>query len=170
MPESDQEVFEHFRTDYGNSLEIALLAYARYAQDKYEWVNQRLKNYGKAPTEQEVTNWITDLPNSRLGEIHAGAIATFRNAAEAYMKERMEEEVKRAVERSILNRVETVAQQVKDATSFRATWIPNVFVGVVASFVFTLIVLFGAAIYLRDPSPFALFKGDEHAKSQVQKP
>jgi hypothetical protein len=70
----------------------------------------------------------------------------------------MEEERTKAVDRSILSRVDTMAERVERATSLRATWLPNLFIGVVASFVFALIVLGGAAIYRGDPSPFALFK------------
>jgi hypothetical protein len=153
MPESDQEVFEHFRSDYPNSRrEIALLAYARYAQDKYDWVNHELaRRDGQPPTDEEVTVWIAGLPNSRLAEIHRGAAELFQAAAEEYMKPRIEEERAKAVEQSILRRVER-------ATSFWRTFFPNLFIGVVASFVFAAIVLVSAAIYHRDPSPFALFK------------
>lgn len=159
MPETDQEVFEHFRSDYGSSREIALLAYARFAQDKYDWVNQRLKEKdGQAPTEAEVTRWIRDLPNSRLAEIHNSAANTFRDAAEEYMKTRMEEERAKAVDSSILSRVETMAERVERATSFRATWFPNLCIAVVASFAFVVIVVVGGIIFANDPSPFALLK------------
>ena len=159
MPKSDQEVFDHFHTDYGSnsSLEIALLAYARYAQSKYDWMNHA-KTQGRDLTEQEITDWITGLPNPRLAEIHEGASRFFKEAAEDYMKARMEEERAQAVERSILGRLEAMARRVEVATSFKATFWPNLFIGVVASFVFALIVLGGAAIYRGDPSIFALFK------------
>jgi hypothetical protein len=54
--------------------------------------------------------------------------------------------------------MEAIASRVERATSFRATWLPNLFIGVVATIVFTLLVLVGAAIYRGDPSIFALFK------------
>jgi hypothetical protein len=183
MPESDYEVFEHFRSDYGSTREIALLAYARYAQDKYDWIAQRLTKSGEAPTEGEITKWISDLPNSRLAEIHVGAIDTFRRAAEVYMATRIAEERTKAVNESILGSVEAMAQRVETtakraedtaarferATSFRETWLANVFVGIIASFGFTVIVLLGAAIYRKDPSPFALYKEDRpQAQPQPQ--
>jgi hypothetical protein len=159
MPESDQEIFEHFRSDYrDSSREIALLAYARYAQDKYDWVNQKLKKDGRVPTENEIARWISELPNSRLSEIHNGAINMFSVAAEEYMKPRMEDERARAVERSILGQVAAMAQRVERATSFRTTVFPNLVIGVVASFVFALIVLICAVIFRRDLSIFAPFK------------
>lgn len=159
MPESDQEVFEHFRTDYPDGTrEVGLLAYARYAQDKYDWINQRLSRANPLHTEREITKWISDLPNTRLAEIHAGALNLFREAAETYMEARIQEERTKAVNDSILGRVNTMAERVERATSFRATWLPNVFVGIIASLGFTLLVMIGAAIYHKDPSPFALFK------------
>jgi hypothetical protein len=154
MPESDQEVFEHFRSDYppNDRREIAFLAYARFAQDKYDWVNHELaRRGGQPPTEEEVTTWIAALPNSRLAEFHRGAAELFQAAAEEYMKPRIEEERAKAVEQSILLRVE-------QATSFRRTFLPNLFIGVVASFAFAVIVLVGTAIYRGDPSILALFK------------
>ena len=51
-----------------------------------------------------------------------------------------------------------LAAKVERATSLRATWLPNLMIGIVASVMFTLFVMVGAAIYERDPSPFALFK------------
>jgi hypothetical protein len=164
MPKSDQEVFDHFHTDYGSNArrEIALFAYAKFAQEKYDWVNHEIIQ-GTPPTEAAVAGWIAALPNSRLAGIYEDANRFFNNAAEAYMRTRMEEERAKAVERSILGQVEAMARRVERATSFKATWLPNLFIGVVASFVFTLVVLGGAAIYRGDPSIFALFKGNTSA-------
>jgi hypothetical protein len=121
-------------------------------------VNLRLARDGRAPTDDEITRWIADLPNSRLDGIYSGAISQFRTAAEEYMKPRIEEERTRAVESSILGRVETIARRAEHAASFWRNVVPNLFIGIVASFVFSLIVLVGAAIYRGDPSIFALFK------------
>lgn len=158
MPKSDQEVFEHFQSDYLNSsLEIALLAYARYAQSKYEWMDHE-KTRGKVPTEAEIAEWISSLPNPRLTEIHEGASQFFKAAAEDYMKTRMEEECNKAVDRSILSQVKAMADRVTRATSFGRTIGPNVAITVVASFVFALIIAFASVIYQSDPSPFAFLK------------
>ena len=74
------------------------------------------------------------------------------------MKTRMEEERAKAVDSSILSRVETMAERVERATSFRATWFPNLCIAVVASFAFVVIVVVGGIIFANDPSPFALLK------------
>lgn len=70
------------------------------------------------------TAGINDLATSRLSEIHAGAINLFRRAAEVYMKTRIEEERAKAIDSSILGRVEEMARQVERATSFRALSLP----------------------------------------------
>ena len=157
MPNTDQEVFDHFRTVSGENFEIGLMAYARYAQDKYNWVNHRLAR-DNAPTDDEITGWIIDQHNARLDEIYRGAITQFQAAAEEYMKSRIAEERAKAVDSSILDRVDTAAKRVERATSFWRNLVPNVIVTVAASFVFSVIVLFAAAIYRGDPSIFALFK------------
>ena len=88
MPETDQEVFEHFRTDYPDSTrEVALLAYAKYAQDKYDWINQRLTRAGRAPTEAEITKWISDLPNTRLVESTRGPKSIQRSSRDLHAGE-----------------------------------------------------------------------------------
>jgi hypothetical protein len=158
MPESDQEVFEHFRADYSGNREIALLAYAGYAQAKYDWVNHQLAKRGQAPSENEVARWIADLPNSRLAEIYERAITTFKDAAEHYMKPTMEKERTEAVERAVSAEIREMLRRVERVSSFKMTFLPNLFTGIVASFAFALIVLVAAVIYQHDPSVFALSK------------
>ena len=148
MPETDQEVFDHFRNVAGDKgREIAYLAYARYAQAKYDWVNKRQARTGQVATTAEVTEWIASLPNSALDDYHDGAIRTFQAAAEDYLKSRVAEERAQAVQASILD-------QVQRATSFWRT----VLAGVVSTGFFTLIVIGGVVVYKLDPSVFGLIK------------
>jgi hypothetical protein len=158
MPSNDREVFEHFLNDPDASLEIAHLAYAAYASSKYDWAAHFETRKGQPPSSEEMDEWIASQPPSRLDEILEAAKTTFELAATAYMAKRIEEEKDRAVRDSILSQVEGMARRVEVATSFKATWLPNLLLGVVASFAFALIVLGGAAIYRGDPSIFALFK------------
>lgn len=158
MPINDREVFEHFLKAPDATLEIAHLAYAAYASSKYDWARHFEERKGHPPTTEEMDEWIASQPPSRLDEIREAAETTFELAAEAYMAKRIEEEKERAVRDSILGQVEGMARRVEVATSFRATWLPNLFIGVVASFVFAAIITLGAAIYTRDASLFAMFK------------
>ncbi len=158
MPSNDREVFRHFRDDPELSPELASLAYAAYASQRYDWVELFETRKGRPPNSDEVDEWIASLPLSRLEDIKRSAADTFDLAATAYMADRTEEAMAQAVRESVLGEVRELAAQIKAATSFRSTWLPNLFVGVIASFAFALIVLVGAAIYQRDPSLFALFK------------
>ena len=159
MPETDQEIFDHFRQVAGDErFEIGLMAYARYALEKYDWVTHKQIHEGHVPTDEETTRWITELTNSRLDGIYNGAISQFRAAAEDFMRSRLDEAQARALETAIYARVDTAAQRVERATSFRSSLFPNLFIGIVASFVFAVIVLVCSAIYHGDPSPFAMFK------------
>lgn len=177
MPSNDREVFQHFLDDPEASLEVAHLAYAAYASSRYDWVTLFEQRKGRLPDPAEVDEWIASLPPSRFVEIRNAAAETFDLAANAYMASRIEAEKEQAVRTSILDSVKgiqelvavnnrevlgearTIRDRVEKATSFRGTWVPNTFTGVIASFLFAAIVLIMAAIYRGDPSLFALFKG-----------
>lgn len=162
MPGSDREVFAYFAADPETPREVALLAYASYAAAKYEWLAHHEQRHGRPPTQAEADEWTANLPESRLAEIRDTAVAFFADAATAYMQPQVEAAKSQAVDASILAEVRRLnadlAAQVERATSLRRTWLPNILAGVVASFVFALVVLAGAAIYRGDPSIFALFK------------
>lgn len=166
MPVNDREVFEHFLNDPDTTLEIAHLAYAAYASSKYDWARHFEERKGQPPTAEEMDEWIASQPPSRLDEIRDAAETTFELAAQAYAAKRIEEEKERAVRDSILGQVEAMARRVETATSFKATWLPNLFIGVVASFVFAFLVLGAAVIYRDDPSLFTIFKGSPAAPAQ----
>lgn len=170
MPLNDREVFEHFLKDPDASLEIAHLAYAAYASSKYDWAAHFEQRKGQPPTVAEMDEWIASQPPSRLTEIREAAATTFELAALAYLNARIEAEKERAVRDSILGQVEGMAKRVEVATSFKATWLPNLFIGIVASFLFALLVLGGAAIYREDPSIFALFKPSPAPPAQSSRP
>jgi len=181
MPNNDREVFQHFLEDPDASLEVAHLAYAAYASGRYDWVTLFEERKGRSPTPEEVDEWIASLPPSRFVEIREAAAETFDLAANAYMASKIAAEKEQAVRASILDAVngmrisvdannrEVLGEMrvaraaVQTLTSFRGTWLPNIFTGVIASFVFAVIVIVMAAIYHRDPSIFALFKGPNEA-------
>ena len=162
MPHNDREVFAYFAGDPTVTREIALLAYASYAAAKHDWMELHEQRFGRAPTPDEADEWTASLPDSRLNEIRDTAVAFFADAATVYMQPQVEAAKGEAVEASVLAEVRRLntdlAAKVERATSLRATWLPNLMIGIVASVMFTLFVMVGAAIYERDPSPFALFK------------
>ena len=151
MPTSDREVFDRFLIDPDRSREEALLAYASYAAEKYDWIAHIEGRDNQTPDDAEVARWISDLSDARLRAIQEQAVAAFDVAARAYMEPVIEHETKEAVDASILGAVQR-------ATSFRATVWPNLFIGIVASLAFSILVLLVAWVADRDLSPVGLWK------------
>jgi hypothetical protein len=151
MPANDREVFEYFQRDDDTISEVELLAYASYALDKYEWMKKFEELHGTSPTQAEIDDWINHLPDSRLEETFDQALSFFDTAAREFLKDEIDTATKKAVDDSILS-------EVKRHTSFRSTWLLNVFCGIVASLAFSLLVIVMSLIFSHDPSPIALFK------------
>lgn len=170
MPGTDREVFAYFLGDETTTREVALLAYASYAASKYEWATHFEQRFGRPPMPEEADEWTASLPTSRLAEIRDTAVAFFADAAAGYMLPQIEDARTAAARDALVVKVDAIAARVERATSFRATWLPNLFIGVVASVVFTLVVLVGAAIYRGDPSIFALFKEPAPATATSARP
>lgn len=151
MPSNDREVFNYFRSQAKTTREIDYLAYASYAYDRYQWMERFEELNGRPPSFEEENTWISHLPNSRLDEITADLYNFFDFAARKYMTDEIQKERDEAVKDSILNQVER-------ATSFKSTFFPNLFIGVIASFLFSCLVIGMGLIYNHDPSPIALYK------------
>jgi hypothetical protein len=163
MPvDSDRDVFRRFMAG-GESREVALLAFASYAEAKYDWEAHHEARHGKPPTAIEVEHWIRDQSDHRLDEIQKTAVAYFDEAATAYMADQIEAERQAAVDQSILSEVGLIRARVEKATSFKSTFWPNVVVGVVASFAFALLIILASLVFNKDPSPFAFFKTEPAA-------
>jgi hypothetical protein len=165
MPADDRAVYEYFCSDPAYPVEVNWLAYASFAFDKYEWVRHFEAREGRAPDESELDRWIADLPESRLVEIRSTAAAFFEEAAQRFMQPEIEQQLRAARESGVID-------VVRRATSFRSTFLPNLVVGVVASVMFSVLIILAAVIFERDPSPFAFFKGlqDHGAASTAPKP
>jgi hypothetical protein len=154
MPENDREVFEHFQAlGSGQRLEVGLMAYARFAQEKYNWMDHQQVRTGSAPTDEEIANWIaSDLTNSRLDDIYNAAVNQFRAAAEDYLAERG-----RALEDRIVGRVDAAAQRVERSVKFWPRLIPDIMVGVAVTLTVGVLLVV-AAILIRGDSFIALLR------------
>ena len=161
MPANDREVFDYFRNNEETSIEIDHLAYAAYAFDKYEWMKHFEALKGKPPTIAEENEWISQLPETRLNDIRVDAYRFFEDAARSYMRDEIEAENKKAINSSIL-------REIRQFTSFGHNWLQNIFLGIVASFAFSIIVIIMGVIFAHDPSPIALYK--EIAPSEFNHP
>lgn len=162
MPRTDEDVFARFRKDPSLTREQAHLAYAAYAEAKYDWVEHIRKRTGSAPTPEQIEAWIADLPDSRFEELRIAAFNFFEEAAEAYMQPQVEAASTRAVEDSILGEVQQLSRElvakVETALSPSTAWRIGIGAGLAASFLFTVLVVVCGWLFNSDPSPFALIK------------
>ncbi len=165
---SDRDVFERFRDSA--SREISLLAFASYAESKYDWETHCSNVNGSPPTDDEARRWIAELSDMRLNEILRAAVSHFDEAARAYLEDNIQEERQSAIDQSILSEVSEIKTNIVNLTSFKSTFWLNVFVGIVASFFFYIFVLIASLIFFKDPSPFAIIKGLPTNTSSVSGP
>ncbi len=162
MPFSDEEVFARFRGDATLTREQAHLAYAAYAEAKYDWFEHVRQQTGSPPTLQQVEDWIAALPDSRFNELRLTSFAFFEEAAEAYMLDQIEAAKGEAVNESILNEVQRLnrdlSSKVETAISPWTAWKIGIGSGLLGSFLFVVIVAVSNWLFTSDPSPFALLK------------
>lgn len=162
MPASDRDVYRHFHAYGDDPPEVTALAYAGYAKAKYDWFAHVEARAGRPPTPEEVDRWIADLPDSRLEGLRQVAIDLFDRAARAYMAAEIERAVAAARDDAVIREIRAsnaaVMARVQRTTAFGSTFLANLFIGIVASFAFSLLIIFASLIFTRDPSPFALYR------------
>lgn len=158
MPINDREVYLHFHGHADDPPEVSALAYAGFAKSKYDWVEHFEARERRAPTAEEMDHWIADLPMSRLEDLRQDAIDFFDLAARAYMEADLMQAAEAAKDQVILKEIVNIGLRIHHMTSFWRNPAPNTAVGVFASLIFSMLIMMAAAIYTRDPSPFALFR------------
>jgi len=151
MPSTDREVFEYFQSKPETPVEVDYLAYAKYAYDKYEWMQKFEEINKREPNVEEENNWIAHLPDSKLDETHNDAFGFFELAARKYMEDEIEEEKKSAINSSIL-------MEIRNFTSFWRNLPANLMIGIFASLIFSVLIILMGVLFARDPSPVALYK------------
>jgi hypothetical protein len=133
------------------SRETAYLSYAHYAQAKYDWVDRFELRYGREPSPAETDEWIASLPDRRLAEIQNAVLTFFEAAARQLMRGHIEAAKAEAIDGSILREVrrlnQDISAKVARATSPRTALPIGIAGGVIASLVFTVLVMVAAAIY-----------------------
>lgn len=170
MPADDREVFEYLRKAAG-SPEVAGLAYASYAFEKYEWFDRQVALKGVSPPQADVENWVAGIPESKLDSLVVQATDLFERAAEAYLAPKIAHAAQRAAKKAVSKEVRksnrSVLERVERATSYWRNFLGNVFIGLIASIIFVLVVAGGAWIFNADPSPFAALKQLFHLSSSA---
>jgi hypothetical protein len=162
VPKSDREVYQYFADNELTLQEVDYLAYASFAVAKFDWFDKFIDTHGREPTQDEINAWISELPDSRLDEIHDTARRVFRSAAREYMAEQMKAAEKRAVDTSILAEIvrhnKQTTDYVRSKMSFWRNLFPNIGIGFVSSVIFAVVIILASLIFTRDPSPIALYK------------
>lgn len=162
MPIADKRVFDYFSANEETAQEVDYLAFASYAFAKFEWYERFLSQHGTEPDQAELDKWADELPDSRLDEIHSNATRVFRSAARIYMAERIKEAEAKAISGSVLSEVQRsnkeVERYVRAATSFSKNLLPNIGLGILTSFIFSVFIILASLIFTSDPSPIALYK------------
>jgi len=151
MPANDREVFAYFRRDPSSPPAVDALAYASFSFDKYEWMAKRKEISGTAPTGEQVDQWISELPNSRLDEMQRSAFEFFQRTIAKYVLEARAEAYQAGKQDAIVSRV-------TEATSFWKNLPGNIAVGVVSSFAFAVILILASIVFNKDPSPIAFYE------------
>lgn len=176
MPNNDKDVWEYF-SNGDDDQQVDFLAFSSFSFDKFEWMEKFAENHGQQPTEAEINKWISELPDSRLDEMREWAQNFFENAARAYLEEEHKEALQQAINSALVVSVrdnneavksaviasnEEAQRRVEGALSFKNTWLPNVFLGVISSFLFAILIVLASIIFTKDPSPIALIKSVSH--------
>jgi hypothetical protein len=105
MPNNDIEVFEHLTVDQETALEIDYLTYAIFAYKKKHWIAHFQKRHGKAPSQAEIDEWISQLTDYDFSQMRDEAANYFQFASREYLQEYIEDQKNEAVNSSILNEV-----------------------------------------------------------------
>jgi hypothetical protein len=116
-----------------------------------QWISKREKSSGTAPTAEQVDQWISELPDSRLDEIQRTAIDFFEQTIADYVLLARADGYHAGKDDAIVSRV-------TEATSFWKNLPGNIAVGVVSSFAFAVILILAAVVFNKDPSPIAFYE------------
>ena len=162
MPDADRRIFDYFAANAETAQEVDYLAYASYAFAKFEWFDKYVARHGVEPDQAEIDRWVSELPDSRLDELHDAASRVFRSAARIYMAERMKEAQAKAVLDSIDTEIKrhnlALERTVRSATSFRENLLPNIGIGILSSVIFSIVIILASLIFTKDPSPISIYK------------
>jgi len=164
MPvDSDRDVFKRFMEDDKSSRQVALLAFASYAERKYDWEAHYETRHDEPPGGNEIERWIKDLSDAYLNDILNSAIDYWDDAARNYMADQIAVERQQAVDQSISSKVEAIRSRIEEITTFRSMFWPHTGFAVIGSFFFAILIILAGWIFNKDPSPFAFFKQPEPA-------
>jgi hypothetical protein len=91
MPANDSEVYAYLTGDNTDSLEIDMLTFAIYANQKQEWVRHFERQRGTPPSQTEIDDWIANLTEGRFNAMRREAVEFFDASARRYLAEEIAE-------------------------------------------------------------------------------
>src|SRR5688572_6417340 len=87
MPANDREVFEYLRADQETPIEIDMLAYAIFANERREWCQHFERQQNRPPNQKEIDRWTSEITDWRFGQMRDEAVQFFDNAARQYLSD-----------------------------------------------------------------------------------
>ena len=90
MPANDREVFEYLTSNPDTPIEIDLLTFAIFAQERREWHKLVESQKNAPPTQAEMDAWVSQITEWRFDQMRDEAIRFFDSAARAYLADEME--------------------------------------------------------------------------------
>jgi len=92
MPGSTKEVFEKFKADHDEDDITPYVAYALFAESRYQWMDHVVaQNGGVAPDPQREKTWIEDLTDPDFERYRARATDFLARFSRVYLAEEIEQ-------------------------------------------------------------------------------
>ena len=147
MPARRRELFSELALNGDGSPDpIGMIAFAQLNADLYETLSHIERQEDRTTDHQDVEDWLSKLPDSRLADYNERAKAWL----DAYAWKLMAPEIARREEAA---RNSAIVQQIERATAWPKSLVQNVVGGFIATGIFFMLLV---ALYLTgliDPSP-----------------
>jgi hypothetical protein len=134
MPANDREVFEYLTADQSTPIEIDMLTFAIFANEKHEWMKLSEQQKGRPPTQDEIDDWTSNLTDWRVAQMRHEAAQFFDISARAYLGEEIAAGKEEVLRSSLIREVKAAGSFWKQMTIALATAIlaPLIIGGVIA--------------------------------------
>lgn len=134
MPANDRELFDQLRADPDTPAEIDFLTYAIFANEKSEWIKLFEQQKSRAPSQEEIDDWICNLTEWRLSQMRQEAVQFFDGAARRYLEEEIAEGQEEVLRSALIREVKAAGSFGRQMAIALATAIlaPLIIGGVIA--------------------------------------
>lgn len=167
MPSSTKEVFERFKADHDEEDITPYVAYALFAESRYQWMDHiAAQAEGAAPDTEREKTWIEDLTNPDFERYRARATDFLSRFSRVYLAEEIEQ-ARRDGEQAardralggLTERIDGLNRRVNARTRFWASFWPNFVAGFAATFVFAVGIAGLTFVVLQDASLASFVRG-----------